>query len=113
MVRCQEFGRQKVFLNAKYSLLPMVSARHHCDDLDMFTRMNTYVVEGARRRSGGFAWLLVYLMVVATLFNVAARGGVLLVSGLSAPVGAVVGISLAALLVAAFFAAIKGLRSFQ
>src|SRR3954451_10487859 len=63
----------------------------------------------APRRSGGFAWQLVYLLTVATIFNGAALGSVALASGHPAPVQVLIGVSLIIMLMAAFHVVVKGL----
>lgn len=66
------------------------------------------------RRSSGIAWEFLYLIVVATILNAVGLGAVGVASGAAAPVQAVVGVSVLALLVAAFSTAVvRGLRYFR
>jgi p-aminobenzoyl-glutamate transporter AbgT len=90
----------------------MVTApsRHH--DPGMTKVTNRKIEQKAPRRLRGFAWELLYLIVMAAIFNAAALGAVVVASGLAAPVQAAVGVSVLAVLVSAFSAVVRGLRFF-
>lgn len=77
------------------------------------TQLTTHETEEtAPRRPHGFAWELVYLLIVAAFFNGAVLGAAALVSGQAAPVQVLVAVSVFILFVALFFRVVRGLRFF-
>jgi hypothetical protein len=90
----------------------MVTAPSRYDDGGMTKFTNRKTEEQAPRRSRGFAWELIYLVLIATIFNAAALGAMAVASPLAAPAQALVAVSVLAVLVIASSAVIRGLRFF-
>lgn len=105
-------------VKANCSLISMVTAPSRHDDGGMTYVENYRTAKKHRteqreaRRPRGFARELLYLIVVAVIFNATALAAVAVASGLAAPVQVVIGLAVLAMLVAAFSAAVRGLRFF-
>jgi hypothetical protein len=99
-------------MSADCSLLSMVTAPCRRDDGGMTKLTNRPTEQKMARRSRGFIWELVFLIVMATIFNAAALGAVAVASGQAAPVQAVIGVSVLAMLVVAFSGVVRVLRFF-
>lgn len=111
-------------MEANCTLVSIVITPSRRDDEGMTSLDNYRTIENRRtvrnhraehrvaRRSLGFAWELLYLILVAMIFNATALAAVAVASGLAAPVQVVIGLAVLAMLVAAFSAAVRGLRFF-
>jgi hypothetical protein len=90
----------------------MVTAASGHDDGGMTNLTNLRTEHNGPRRTRGFAWELLHVIAVATIFNAVALAAVAVASGLAAPVQALIGVSVLAMLMAAFSALVEGLRLF-
>ncbi len=100
------------FLDANCSPPPMVNASSPHDNRGMTKLTNRTIEQRASRQSAVFAWELIYLIVMATIFNATALAAVAVTSSLATPAQALVSVSVLAVLVAAFSAVVRGLRFF-
>jgi len=90
----------------------MATAASHHEDGGMTKLKNRLTEQKAPRRSRGFMWELLYLLMMAMAFNAIALVAVAVSSGQAVPVQAMVGVSVVAMLAAAFSVVVKGLRFF-
>jgi hypothetical protein len=90
----------------------MVAAPTRYDNGGMTKFTNRNDEQHAPRRARGFASQLIYLVVVATIFNLAALAAVAVASPLAAPGQVLVGAALLAMLVVASVGVVRGLRYF-
>jgi hypothetical protein len=90
----------------------MVTAPTRYDNGGMTKFTNRHTQQHAPRRSRGFASELIYLVVVATIFNLVALAALAVASPLAATGQVLVGAVLLAVLVVVSAAVIRGLRFF-